>query len=73
MAQADQELVYPPDEEMQVLRHLARVGNMRLLRERAEHLRAADARYEAFAARIAHLATGFQSRAIRALVEDEGP
>ena len=73
VAQADQELVYPPDEEMQVLRHLARVGNMRLLRERAEHLRAADARYEAFAARIAHLATGFQSRAIRALVEDEGP
>jgi hypothetical protein len=46
------ELVFPPDEEMQVLRHLARVGNMRLLRERAEQLQAMDARYAAFAARI---------------------
>jgi PAS domain S-box-containing protein len=67
------ELVFPPDEEMQVLRHLARVGNMRLLRERAEQLQAMDARYTAFAARIAHLAAGFQSRAIRALVEDASP
>jgi PAS domain S-box-containing protein len=72
-AEVSDELVYPPDEEMQVLRHLARVGNMRLLRERAEQLRAMDPRYAAFAARISHLAAGFQSRAIRALVEDAGP
>ncbi len=72
-AQASDELVYPPDEEMQVLRHLARVGNMRLLRERAEQLQTQDPRYAVFAARIAHLAAGFQSRAIRALVEDVGP
>jgi CheY-like chemotaxis protein len=65
---ADSGLVYPPIEEMQILRTLARTGNMRSVRERAEHLRQLDARYAAFAARLAALADGCQSRAITALV-----
>jgi hypothetical protein len=68
---ADGGLVYPPIEEMQVLRTLARTGNMRSVRERAEHLRRLDARYAAFAARLAALAEDCQSRAITVLVEGE--
>ncbi len=64
----DRSLVYPPPEEMQVLRGLANVGNMRSLRERAEYLRRLDARYASFAARLAALAERYQTRAITALV-----
>jgi CheY-like chemotaxis protein len=70
---ADTSMVYPPPEEMQVLRQLARRGNMRSVRERAEHLRQLDPRYEAFAARLAALAEACQSRAITALVESDAP
>lgn len=67
----DISLVYPPPEEMQVLRELARRGNMRSMRERAEHLKRLDPRYAEFAARLATLADGYQSRAITALVEGQ--
>jgi len=63
--------VYPPPEEMQVLRHLARVGNMQSLRARADHLKSLDARFASFASRLAVLADGCQSRAITALVEGQ--
>ena len=66
---ADSTLVYPPPEEMQVLRQLARAGNMRSLRERAEHVRGLDTRYASFASRLADLAEACQTRAIAALVE----
>jgi PAS domain S-box-containing protein len=72
-AGTDSGLVYPPLEEMQVLRQLARTGNMRSVRERAEHLRRLDPRYAAFAARLATLAEACQSRAITALVEGQAP
>ncbi|HUG23425.1 ATP-binding protein [Piscinibacter sp.] len=65
----DRSLVYPPPEEMQVLRDLARIGNMRSIRERAEYLQRLDARYASFGARLAALAEACQSRAITALVE----
>ena len=62
-------LVSPPPEEMAVLRQLARTGNMRTIRDRAEHLKALHPRYAAFAARLERLAEGYQSRAIAVLVE----
>jgi len=68
---SDSRLVYPPPEEMEVLRQLARVGNMKLVRERAEHLKQLDPRYALFAARLAALAEACQSRAITALVEGQ--
>jgi CheY-like chemotaxis protein len=70
---SDSDLVYPPVEELKVLRNLARTGNMRSIRERAEHLRQLDARYAAFASRLAALAEACQSRAITALVEAQPP
>jgi PAS domain S-box-containing protein len=60
--------VYPPAEEMRILRELASIGNMQSVRERAEYLRKLDARYAPFAARLTALAQTFQSRAITALV-----
>ncbi len=65
----DGALISPPPEEMAVLRQLAKTGNMRTIRERAEHLMALDPRYAAFAGRLARLADGYQSRAIATLVE----
>jgi PAS domain S-box-containing protein len=66
-AGAGQTLVYPPADEMQELRRLARIGNMSSLRQRAELLRL-DERYAPFADRLIELASAFQTTAITALV-----
>lgn len=71
-AAGDDALVYPPPEEMQELRRLARIGNMGPLRQRAEQLGQRDPRYAPFAARLARLASEFQTTAITALVERQG-
>ena len=62
-------LVPPPPDEMDVLRQLARVGNMRAIRERAQHVKELDPRYVPFADRLFALAEGCQSMAITTLVE----
>jgi CheY-like chemotaxis protein len=59
----------PPSQEMAELRRLARTGNMRVIRDWAERMKATDARYAPFATRLAALAEGCQSKAIAALVE----
>ena len=69
---ADQaQLVYPPSEDMAVLRRLAQIGNMTALRQQAEHLNERDARYAPFAARLVTLAEGFQSKAIVRFIEGD--
>jgi CheY-like chemotaxis protein len=65
----DHDLVPPPPEEILVLRRLARVGNMRAIVERADHVIAMDPRYAAFGDRLRKLAEGYQSKAIALLVE----
>jgi len=62
-------MVLPPAQEMELLHSLARIGNMRTIRERADYLRNLDARYAPFAMRLATLAEGYQSQAIVTLVE----
>ena len=69
----EEPLVPPPADEMAVLRRIAKMGNMRAIRERAEHLKGLDLRYVPFANRLARLADGYQSRAIAALVETHSP
>ena len=61
-------LVAPPPEEVEQLYRLARIGNMRSIRQRAEELAAQDPRYALFAERIELLASRFQSRAIVELI-----
>jgi signal transduction histidine kinase/DNA-binding NarL/FixJ family response regulator len=61
-------MVAPPDEEMQVLHHLAQTGNMRSIRERADHLASLGDVYQPFAARLREMADQYQSKAILELV-----
>jgi len=65
----EDEVVPPPPDEMKVLRELAIAGNMRSIRDRAEHVRALDLRYSAFAAQLRTLAEGYQSSAITNLID----
>jgi len=59
----------PDQEQMEALRALAKAGNMRAIREKAEELAALDERYRAFADRIIQLAIGYESKALLRLVE----
>jgi len=63
-----QALVPPPEEEMKVLHSLAQIGNMRSIRDQAEHIATLDARYGPFANRVRDLAERYQSQAILELV-----
>ncbi|WP_284615028.1 ATP-binding protein [Aquabacterium humicola] len=61
-------LVPPPPEELEVLVRLARIGNMRSIRERAEQLGALDKRFQPLAERLCTLAEGYESAAITELL-----
>jgi len=61
-------MVAPPPDEVETLYKLARIGNMRSIRQRADELAARDARYRSFAQRLSLLASRFQSRAILELI-----
>ena len=63
------EFVVPPLAEMDALLRLALAGNMRDIRDRANHLKDADPRYGAFVQRLQSLVQQYQSQAILALVE----
>jgi PAS domain S-box-containing protein len=65
---ADERLVYPPADQMQVLQQLARIGNMRSLKDMAEQLKVQDARYATFATQLRDLAARFETVAVMALV-----
>jgi signal transduction histidine kinase/CheY-like chemotaxis protein len=61
--------VLPEPEQMELLRNLAQVGNMRAISEKAESLATSDARYRPFADRITQLARGYQSKALLNMME----
>jgi len=65
----DQALVAPPPDELETLYRLAQLGNMRSIREHADHLEALGDAYRPFARRLRQLADRFQSRAILDLVK----
>jgi PleD family two-component response regulator len=60
---------YPPVEELHALRRLAGIGNVRSIRQYAQHLRSLDTRYASFASRLEDLAKTYQFGAITALVD----
>jgi CheY-like chemotaxis protein len=64
-----EDTIIPPREEMQVLLDLARAGNMRDIRQRADYLINLDPRYAPFSRRLRNLAENYASQAIVALVE----
>ncbi len=59
----------PDPAHMKPLHELAKAGNMRAIREKAEELAILNERYRPFADRIAELALGYQSKALLRLVE----
>jgi CheY-like chemotaxis protein len=62
-------LIAPPPEDLEVLYHLALMGNMRDIREWATDLAARDARYVPFAEQLRGLTDRCQSKALLGLVE----
>jgi signal transduction histidine kinase/ligand-binding sensor domain-containing protein/DNA-binding NarL/FixJ family response regulator len=62
-------LVAPPPDELAILHELALMGNMRKIRERADHVAELDERYRPLAGRLRKLAQEFQSKEIVLLVE----
>jgi CheY-like chemotaxis protein len=61
-------LMAPPTEELEILYQLAKTGNMRRIRERAEHLAGLNDEYRDFTSSLQLLAGRFESRAILELV-----
>jgi signal transduction histidine kinase/CheY-like chemotaxis protein len=62
------DLVVPPAQEIEILWQLARIGNMRKIRERADYLQALDPAYAPFANRLHALAQGYHSKNLAAFV-----
>ena len=60
----------PPYEEMQLLYVLALAGNMRDIRQWADHIVSVDEKYQQFADTLRNLAKNYQSQAILDMVED---
>ncbi|SFU73819.1 response regulator [Pseudoduganella namucuonensis] len=63
------DLVIPPAQEIEALWQLARIGNMRTIKARAEYVAALDPAYTPFAQRLRTMAQGFQSKALLAFLE----
>jgi signal transduction histidine kinase/FixJ family two-component response regulator len=59
----------PEPEQMEALRALAKAGNMRAIRAKAEEISALSERYRPFASRITTLAIGYESQALLRLVK----
>lgn len=62
-------LVLPPAEEMEILHHLSKLGNMQAILQRAAYLAELDERYGPLASQLSLLAKSYQSKAILNLVE----
>jgi PAS domain S-box-containing protein len=60
--------VLPPREEIDILHHLAQLGNMQSILQRADHLVQLDERYRPFAEKLSALARGYRSKEILAFV-----
>ena len=65
-----QNLIPPPQEELEILYELAMFGSMKKIRERANYLEELDSEYAPLADKLRNLAQGFQEKAIVNLVEE---
>ena len=66
---ANQTLIAPPPEEMEILYELAMLGSMKKIRERASYLEELNEQYSPLAAKLKELTQGFQEKAIVNLIE----
>jgi len=63
-------MISPPAAELEALYKLARMGNMRRIKEQALQLEAIDPKYRPFASKLQELAKGFKGKQILAFIED---
>ena len=68
-AASEDRMVAPPREEMELLLHWARTGNIRELHSRATHIETLGKQYRVFVERLRLLTAGFQSQKILDFVE----
>ena len=68
-ARTTEPLVMPPQEELEILHHLSKMGNMQNILQRVAHLAELDPRYAPLASQLSSLAKSYRSKAIRTLVE----
>jgi hypothetical protein len=66
---AEEPVVTPPAEEMELLYRLARVGNMQAIVAHVEQLAGLDESYRPFANQLSALAKRYQSKAVLQMVE----
>ncbi|MBW8900165.1 MAG: response regulator, partial [Massilia sp.] len=66
---AEEPVVAPPADEMELLHRLARVGNMQAIVAHVERLAGLDERYRPFASQLSALAKRYQSKAVLQMVE----
>lgn len=62
-------LASPPRSELEILHHMARLGNMQDIMQRTTYLAELDERYRPFASQLRQLARSYQSKAILSLVQ----
>jgi succinylarginine dihydrolase len=65
-------MISPPASELEALYKLARMGNMRQIKEQALQLEVIDPKYRPFASKLQKLAKGFKGKQILAFIEDYG-
>jgi len=63
-------MIPPPPQELEALYKLAKMGNMRRIKEQATRLEALDQKYQPFANKLQELAKGFKRKQILALIEE---
>jgi signal transduction histidine kinase/CheY-like chemotaxis protein len=63
-------MIPPPADKLDALYKLARMGNMRRIKEQATQLESLDSKYQPFAKKLQELAKGFKGKQILAFIED---
>ena len=62
-------LIAPPSQEIEALLHLARLGDMRAILQRAARITELDERYHPFADQLCQLAKAYQSKAMVSFIQ----
>jgi signal transduction histidine kinase len=63
-------MIPPPADKLDALYKLARMGNMRRIKEQATQLESLDSKYQPFASKLQELAKGFKGKQILAFIQD---
>jgi predicted ATPase/signal transduction histidine kinase/DNA-binding NarL/FixJ family response regulator/tRNA A-37 threonylcarbamoyl transferase component Bud32 len=63
-------MIPPPADKLDALYKLARMGNMRRIKEQATQLESEEQKYRPFASKLQELAKGFKGKKILAFIED---